>query len=185
MPSRDRKALLASAAIVGAAVLACAAVVGRYRQQKTELEQFLLVPMNGPMLFSHPGGEPRRPRAFSLLLGRPAACPARLHAPCMHHDRRHQLASRARWRCVLATYESCGAGAGRLPRVLHASYASRHSAQARILTPLVLTSQACRATAIRAVPTTWRTTRTRMAEATCPGPTVMSLARRAPGVPRA
>ena len=114
---RDRKTLLcASAAIVGAAVLACAAVVGRYHQQKTELEQFLLVPMNGPMLFSHPGGEPRRPRAFSLLLGRPAACPARLHAPCMHHDRRHQLASRARWRCVLATYESCGAGAGRLPR---------------------------------------------------------------------
>ena len=53
-----RSALAASAAIVGAALLGCAAVVGRYRQQQTELEQFLLVPMNGPMLFSHPGGMP-------------------------------------------------------------------------------------------------------------------------------
>jgi hypothetical protein len=78
---RDRKALLcASAAIVGAAVLACAAVVGRYHQQKTELEQFMLVPMNGPMLFSHPGGEPSSLRELSLLIGRPAAPPARVHA---------------------------------------------------------------------------------------------------------
>ena len=93
---RDRKALWASAAIVGAAVLACAAVIGRYRQQKTELEQFLLVPMNGPMLFSHPGGEPYSPSALSLLLGRPAAYLARMHAlVCI-------LARGIHWRLVRA-----------------------------------------------------------------------------------
>jgi hypothetical protein len=53
--SYNRRALAATAAMVGAGVLACGAVVGRYHQQ-TALEQFMLVPVNGPMLFSHPGG---------------------------------------------------------------------------------------------------------------------------------
>ena len=68
-----RRALAASAAIVGAALLACAAVVGRYRQQ-TALEQFLLVPMNGPMLFSHPGGLFRVFMSHVLCSFRAAAC---------------------------------------------------------------------------------------------------------------
>jgi hypothetical protein len=55
--SYNRRALAATAAMVGAGVLACGAVVGRYHQQ-TALEQFMLVPVNGPMLFSHPGGMP-------------------------------------------------------------------------------------------------------------------------------
>jgi len=49
--------LVASAAIVGAGLLGGAAIIGRYRQQ-TALEQFMLVPVTGPMLFSHPGGMP-------------------------------------------------------------------------------------------------------------------------------
>jgi hypothetical protein len=58
----NRRALVASAAIVGAAVLGCSAVVGRYHQN-VALEQFLLVPANGPMLFSHPGGPASLPLA--------------------------------------------------------------------------------------------------------------------------
>ena len=54
--THNRRALAATAAMVGAGVLACGAVVGRYHSQKTALEQFMLVPVNGPMLFSHPGG---------------------------------------------------------------------------------------------------------------------------------
>ena len=62
----NRRALVASAAIVGAAVLGCSAVVGRYHQN-VALEQFLLVPANGPMLFSHPGGPASLPPAFPFL----------------------------------------------------------------------------------------------------------------------
>jgi hypothetical protein len=57
--THNRRALAATAAMVGAGVLACGAVVGRYHSQKTALEQFMLVPVNGPMLFSHPGGTRR------------------------------------------------------------------------------------------------------------------------------
>jgi hypothetical protein len=62
----NRRALVASAAIVGAAVLGCSAVVGRYHQN-VALEQFLLVPANGPMLFSHPGGLAPLPLACLFL----------------------------------------------------------------------------------------------------------------------
>jgi len=55
--SEQKKVLAASAAIVGAGLLGCVGVVGRYQQQ-TALEQFMLVPVNSPMLFSHPGGMP-------------------------------------------------------------------------------------------------------------------------------
>ena len=54
MPA-NKKVLAASAAIVGAGLLGCGAVVGRYHQQQTALEEFMIVPSN-PMLFSHPGG---------------------------------------------------------------------------------------------------------------------------------
>ena len=46
----NRSTLAATAAMVGAGVLVCAAVVGDYLQQ-TALEQFMLVPVIGPMLF--------------------------------------------------------------------------------------------------------------------------------------
>jgi hypothetical protein len=101
MPRPDTKrALAASAAIVGAALLGCAAVVGRYRQQQTELEQFLLVPMNGPMLFSHPGGVTPPPRCALLLPGGgPAVPPARGAgdtAPVARGPRRARLVRLAR-----------------------------------------------------------------------------------------
>jgi len=60
----NRRSLVVSVTIVGAAVFGCSAVVGRYHQN-VALEQFLLVPANGFTLFSHPGG------ADSL----PLACP--------------------------------------------------------------------------------------------------------------
>jgi hypothetical protein len=146
---RDRKTLLcASAAIVGAAVLACAAVVGRYHQQKTELEQFLLVPMNGPMLFSHPGGELL---AQENLVSFEAAqrrllpgCMQGLLPGCMRPA--CTLAGGIRWRLVRAggaCSQPAGVLAGATPQhatyesrgerieyreALRASYASRHSA---------------------------------------------------------
>ena len=55
--SERKRLLAASAAIVGAGLLGSAAIIGRYRQQ-TALEEFMLVPVAGPMLFSHPGGMP-------------------------------------------------------------------------------------------------------------------------------
>jgi len=143
---RDRKAeLCASAAIVGAAVLACAAVVGRYHQQKTELEQFLLVPMNGPMLFSHPGGELLAQENFVSF----EAAQRRLLPGCMQGllpEGACTLAGGIRWRLVRAggaCSQPAGVLAGATPQhatyesrserieyreALRASYASRHSA---------------------------------------------------------
>lgn len=82
MRSENRKAFAASAAIIGAGLLGCAGVVGRYQQQ-TALEQFVLVPVNGPMLFSSPGGT-----ATCVMPNAPASADADASAgylcPCAH-----------------------------------------------------------------------------------------------------
>jgi hypothetical protein len=62
-PRDNKRALAASAAIVGAAVLGCGAVVGRYHQQ-VALEQFMLVPVNStrPSCWKRSGGRVWRTR---------------------------------------------------------------------------------------------------------------------------